>query len=170
MTKTIPSAVLLGLLAGACGRESPQQAAPAAGAGSAGQSPGPQTSVPSRVIAVFVTVEAQGASPTALAQDWLKELQAAFAARPQQFKWVETRNEAEATVRIESAIPTPDSPDHAVMSGSLLIGETATPFRLDYTGGPAVMAGRFATYLVNQVEAARAAAAPKSPPPKSPIS
>lgn len=150
MGKAVPWVLSAALLA-ACGPEAPRQAA--------------SSSAPFRVIAVFAFVEAKGASPTALAQDWLKELKAAFAAKPGQFQWVDTREEAEATVRIDSAIPTPDAPDHAVLSGSVLIGRTASPFRLDYTGGPAVMAGRFANYLATQVEAARAAAA-QSPTPK----
>jgi hypothetical protein len=166
MTKAIPSALLLGLLVVACGPESPPQGAPGAGGAAQGPAPsGQPPAAPSRVITVFVSLESQGASPTPLAQDWLRELNAAFAARPQQFKSVATREDAEAAVRIESAVLTPDSPDHAVMSGSVLIGQNATPFRLDYTGGPAVMAGRFANYLVGQVEAARAAAASRSPAP-----
>jgi hypothetical protein len=173
MTKAIPSALLLGLLVVACGPESPPQGAPGAGGAAQGPAPsGQPPAAPSRVITVFVSAESNGASGSALAQDWLRELNAAFAARPQQFKSVATREDAEAAVRIESAVPTPDSPDHAVLSVSVVIGQTATPFRLDYTGGPGVMAGRFATYLVGQVEAARAAAAkspaPSSPPPDDP--
>ena len=150
MGKAVPW-ILSAILLAACVSESPRQAA--------------SSSAPIRVITVFAFVEAKGASPTALAQDWLKELKAAFAAKPAQFQWVDTREEAEAAVRIDNAIPTPDSPDHAVLSGSVLIGRTTSPFRLDYTGGPAVMAGRFANYLATQVEAARTAAA-KSPKPE----
>jgi len=116
-----------------------------------------------------VFIEAKEGTPTPLAQDWLKELKAAFAGRPGQFKWVETREEAEAAVRIDSAIPTPGAPDHAVLTGAVLTGKTASPFRLDYTGGPTVMAGRFANYLATQVEAARAAAA-RLPSPGAPPS
>ena len=162
MTKAIPSALLLGLLASACGGERTPQAA---GTGSAERTAAPVSQLPAappRVITVFVSAESQGASPSALAQDWVRELNTAFAERPQQFKNVATPAEAEAVVHIDSAVPTPDSPDHAVMSVRVAIGQTATPLRLDYTGGPGVMAGRFATHLVGQVEAARAAAAKSS--------
>jgi hypothetical protein len=172
MTKAIRSALLLGLLASGCGGERTPQAA-GAGSGERAAAPASQPAAPPRVIHVFVSAESQGASPSALAQDWVRELNAAFAARPQQFKNVATPDEAESVVHIDSVVPTPDSPDHAVMSVRVTIGKTATPFRLDYTGGPAVMAGRFATHLVGQVEAARAAAAkssaaspaPSAPPP-----
>lgn len=151
---------LLAVVLAACGPDGPGQAA-------SGQSAAAGAQAPARLIKVFVFVEAKEASPTSLAQDWLKELKAAFAGRPAQFTWVETREEAEATLRIDSAIPTPGSPDHAVLAGAVLIGKTASPFRLDYTGGPTVMAGRFANYLATQVEGARAAAA-KSSAPASP--
>jgi hypothetical protein len=163
-----PVALALGLIAAACGRESPPTPEGRSDARDASARPtgAPSPSQgPARPIAVFVFLDLPSGSPPSLAQAWARELEAVFAANPTQFTQVKTRGEAEVAVRIQNVIPTPDSPDHAVMSGAILIAEATSPFRLDYTGPPSAMAARFAKYLTGQVEAARAAARTKSPRP-----
>lgn len=163
MRRPILLAAFLGLGGVVCERAAapPPQAAPSApGAGKAA-APVSQVTGLASPIAVFVVAEAQEAPPSALAQEWVKQLEAAFAANPAQFKLVKAPGEAEVMLHIKSAVPAPDAPDHAVMSGSILMGKTLSSFRLDYTGGPAAMAGRFAKHLSGQVQAARASFAKK---------
>lgn len=86
-----------------------------------------------------------------------------LAANPGQFRLVKRSKEADLTVRIERVVEPPASPGHQVMTLWLSVGKESTRFTLDYTGGPAAMAGRLARFLVGHVEKARAGATPKPP-------
>ena len=159
----VPLAIGLALACVACAREAPparSAAAPVSAAPAASATPAPPSHVASP-IAVLIAVEAkEAASPSPLAQEWAKELQAVLAANPGQFRLVKRSKEADLTVRIERVVEPPDSPGHQVMTLSLSVGKESTRFTLDYTGGPAAMAGRLARFLVGHVEKARAALAP----------
>lgn len=159
-------AIVLGLASGGCARETPSarptDAPVSAPPAAASATPAPASPVASP-IAVLIAVEAKEASPSLLAQEWAKELQAVLAANSGQFRLVKTSKEADLMVRIERVVAPPDSPGHQVMTLWLSVGKESTRFTLDYTGGPAAMAGRLARFLVSHVEKARAAAIPKAP-------
>jgi hypothetical protein len=158
-------AIVLGVVSVACAREAPP-ARPAAATVAAPQGAPATPAPPSPVgspIAVLIAVETKEGSPSPLAQEWAKELQAVLAANPVQFRLVKTSTEADLTVRIERVVAPPDSPGHQLMTLWLAVGKESTRFTLDYTGGPAAMAGRLARFLVGHVEKARAAASPKPP-------
>lgn len=141
----------------ACARESAQPSPRPLPAASGAPAASPNAAAPRLPIAVFVLAEAKDASPSALAQEWVKELEAVLAANSAQFKLVKSEAHAEVVVRIASVMPSPQSPGKAVMSGSIARGGSSTGFRLDYTGGASAMAGRFANYVAAQVDKARQA-------------
>jgi hypothetical protein len=135
-------AVLLGLAWAACGRE-PAPARPAAApASTPAQAPSPAPSP----IGVVIELDAKGGSP--LAREWMKELQAVLLANPERFRVAQTASDADLKVRIERVEEPKDSPGHQLMTLWLSVGQgEAKRFTLDYTGGPAAMAGRLARFL-----------------------
>jgi len=152
-----PLVVVLAFASAACARESAEPSPRPLPAASGAPAAGSQIAAPQLPVSVFVLAEAKDASPSALALEWVKELEAVFAVSSPYFKLVKAEAEAEVVVRIASVIPSPDSPGKAVMSGSLARGGTPSGFRLEYTGGASAMAGRFAKYVAAQVDKARQA-------------
>lgn len=157
-------AIALGLAIGGCARESAparREVAAASAAPAAAPAPPAAASPVVSPIAVRIALEAKAASPSPLAQEWLRELQAVMAANPGQFRIVQTAEEADLSVRIERVVAPPDSPGHEVMTLWLSVGKEPKRFTLDYTGGPSAMAGRLARFLAAHVEKTRAADAAK---------
>ena len=159
MKKPVLVAALV-VASAACARESatpgPAQSLPSASGAPATQPA--ESRKPQAPIAIYVLAETKSASPSALALEWVKQLEAALIATPAQFKLVKSEPDAEVVVRIADVTPSPESPGKAVMTGSLARGGKPSAFRVDYTGGASAMAGRFAKYVAAQVEKARSAA------------
>jgi hypothetical protein len=146
-------AILLGLASAACGRE-PAPARPAAAPASApAQAPSPAPSP----IGVVIELDAQGASPSPRAREWGEELQAVLLANPERFRVAQTASDADLKVRIERVEEPKDAPGHQLMTLWLSVGQgEAKRFTLDYTGGPAAMAGRLARFLHTHAQQASA--------------
>src|SRR5262245_20757453 len=159
MPKTL-IAILVAVACVACGSEpaarpaAPPSPTPAGAPGSPGAKP----------IAVSLELEAKGGSPSPLAREWMKELNAVLVANPQHFVVANDAKDAELKVRIERVDIPKDPPGHQVMTLWLTAGSGEPKrYTLDYTGRPSAMAGRLARFLGSFVEQSRAGAAKASP-------
>jgi hypothetical protein len=165
MTRTLLAAAL-GIGVCACAREAPP-ARPAAGPATAGPAATPGPAAPAASpIAVRIEFGVGDASAVPLAREWARELEAVLADDPGQFRLVQSEKEADLTVRIERVVTPSEAPGHHVMTLWLAVRDKPPGrFTLDYTSGPALMAGKLARFLAGHFEKVRtgAASGPASP-------